>query len=237
MPNLMLMDQTEFNQVNAYLNVIISDWVIGHYPTPIEIMRPDKPYCVIKNNADSLVERLGLDELLDAGLKTLIEGLEIVDYDGPLWVSPNDLLPLSFQLSGAPIDSFQFVLEGTSTAGGKYLTVATKMALPSNLTPLILPARVQLIAMTWINEKDGATDDLEIYINGSLTYTWALADCRKATLKADNEFSPILSLSEDDLVSVMIKNTGAIAAKDGYLMMFFRLIDSGTAGEKISPTL
>jgi hypothetical protein len=141
------------------------------------------------------------------------------------------------QLPLAPIGQFKFVLEGNSSGSGKFMTVATKMAIPSNLTPAVLPANLHVVSMLFMNEVDGANEDIKIYLNASLIYTWSLSNARYAIINADDSSSPIMALPERGVVSAEIINTGGTAAKDGYLEIFFRLAGETTPGEFVSPTL
>lgn len=137
----------------------------------------------------------------------------------------------------SPIDSWSFVLEGSSGPTETFLTQATKQAIPSNLTPAILPAPLAIVAMTWISEIDGANEDIKLYLDGSPILIWELVNARWGVTVAQDDENPLAALPERGLLSASITNTGSPSAKDGILTIYFRLVGETTPGEFTSPTL
>lgn len=234
---ILLLDQTEKDQVTTYLTDLISNLDFETFDTPIELLRPDKPFCHIDSSIRNLVSYLVRQGHDVTALTTYLDGLETTIYDRPLWSASNKHISSKTLLELAPIGSWTFVLEGSSVPEGKFMTQATKIAIPSNTTPAILPANLHIVAMTFINETDGANEDLNLYLNGALAYVWSLTGARWGVITSDDERTPLLALPERGLLSAEIVNTSSPAAKDGILTIYFRLVGETTPGQFISPTL
>lgn len=236
---LLMLDQAELDQMNTYFDAITPGWLVESYSTPIELLSyyPMKSYCVIKSNIDYLIHKWTLDNILDPGFITFVDSLITQEFNSPIWKSTSIYIPSRSILELAPIGSWSFVLEGSSTPVGNYMTQATKAAIPSNLTPAILPANLHVVSMTWINETNGANEAIHIYLNGALIHTWDLPNCRWAITNALTDIDPILTLPERGKISTAIVNQSLPAAKDGILTIYFRMVGQATGGQYISPTL
>lgn len=234
---ILLAGQTEIDDINNKLDQIASGWNIETFKTPIDVGRSDKPLCVIKSNVDEIIRYANKNGMDTAELELAASQLEFISYDMPLWTDINKFIPTMARLIMAPVDSFQFVLEGSSSPSGKWTTVATKIAIPTNTTPALIPVDVHVVSLTFVNETDGANEDFEIYVNGLLSYTWQLRNARWAVLNAVDEFTPLLVIPARSLVSVRIVNFTSPMAQDGILNVFFRMAGSSIPGEFTSATL
>ena len=63
---------------------------------------------------------------------------------------------------------------------GKYLSLEQASAFPSNENPFMVPFDVEVTALSFINEKDGIDVDLQLRVNGIITFTWSLTNTRRA---------------------------------------------------------
>lgn len=238
---IVLFDQNTLDTWNSYLSGTHFSWTQDVVETPLEIGRGDKPFCAFENdvrhNASKVLAYTSLGHAtLDPNFINFFNQLEKIDYNGYIW-SSDEGMPLSLQLSLSPLGQFKFVLEGVSETGGKFMTVATKRGMPSNLTPAIIPAPLHVVSMFFMNEIDGSNEDINFYLDDSLVYTWNLRNARYGTFNALDSVTPIMSLPERSLLSAEIVNKGDPKARDGYIEMIFRLVGDPTPGEFINPTL
>lgn len=232
-----LVDQNELDQLNTFLDDVTPGWIVETELTPIDLGRPDKKYCLVKKYLTFVTEYLDKRGQLDGNLLTFINSLEFAEYNYPVTSNVQKVMSTYTRLDSAPIGSWRFVLEGQSISGGKFMTNATKIAIPSNLCPAVLPANLHVVSITWSNEIDGANEEVRFYNNGNLTYTWTINNARWAVINAQSAFEPLFVLPERSYLSAEIVNINNPAAKDGIINIFFRMAGDPLPGLFTSPTL
>lgn len=228
---ILLMDQTELDTMNDYFDAVLTGWSIESFRTPLELMPyyPTKIYCTHKHNIDNIIHKWAVDGILNPNFEPFIDSLETQEYNSPLWKHLNNFIPTNEQLILAPIGAWSFLLNGPSAPVGVFMQQVTGIA--SNITPSILPANLHVVSMTWINATDDANEDINIYLNDTLLYTWQLRNTRWGVLNAPDYVHPILTLPERGLLKAEIINVALPVAQDGILTMYFRLVGDATPGE------
>lgn len=76
---------------------------------------------------------------------------------------------------------------------------------PSNATPYISPCSMQITAVTFMNNANGADTDVEIYKNGIIIHTWEVRDKRWAWTTQDVY---TLTFEAGDRIGVFLRDRG-----------------------------
>ena len=123
------------------------------------------------------------------------------------------------QFKGKVID---FTFGSTGNVSNKWLNVASSV--PSNEVPLIMPQDGNLLGITFANEDDDVDQDVEIYVNGVLKFTWELRNKRWAWKTDINLGTPLL---QGERVSVFMRRynggTGDPTSQNPIVEVFFNL--------------
>jgi hypothetical protein len=97
---------------------------------------------------------------------------------------------------------FQFSFQSIGIANNKWLTVGHP-SVSSDDVPWVSPGNGVALAITFSNSNDDIGIDLEIYINGVLTYTFDIRNKKTAWIV---ENAGLFNVSQGDRVTVFAKN-------------------------------
>ena len=103
----------------------------------------------------------------------------------------------------------------------------------SNSEPWTFPFDGEICSLSFMNKKDNADIDIEIYKNGTLQYTWNILNKKWATITG---VSPI-TFSAGDQLSVFAKKVDGGDKPDDVLLDVFAAFTSSTAQELGGGTL
>ena len=82
---------------------------------------------------------------------------------------------------------------------------------PSNDSPYVAPWSGKIIALSYSNSNDSSETDLEVYINGTLQYTWDIRDKRTSWITSSGG---LVNISQGDRVSVFSRSVTGTSPKD-----------------------
>lgn len=123
---------------------------------------------------------------------------------------------------------FPFVVSGN--VSNKWLGY-TNSAAPSNTIPFIVPQQMTLKGLLFSNRDDNVDIDVELYINGTLSYTWEIRNKRTA-YKVGIVGAP--TFAQGDRISVFLRKysqgTGDNTAQDPVIEVLAK-VDTENAAE------
>ena len=126
------------------------------------------------------------------------------------------------QFTGKLID-FLFISSGNTS--DKWLGIGNGST-ASNTLPLIMPQECELTALTFSNQDDNVDMDIQVFINGSLHYTWEMRNKRTAW---KTDISGAGTIAQGARVSLFMKKfTGGTddqTAQDPVVAVFFVYTD------------
>lgn len=126
----------------------------------------------------------------------------------------------------AKLCDFEFFSSGSTF--NKWLNIGHPST-ASNDIPLIAPYSGKAIAIDFSNSNNNSSTDIEIYVNGSLVYTWQIRNKRTAYLALN---AGIFSLNQGDRLSMYAKRaTGVDPANiSGQVTMSLTSLTDGSGG-------
>ena len=108
----------------------------------------------------------------------------------------------------------------TGTTVDKWLFV-NHPSMSSYDSPYVATWSGKIIALAYSNSNDSSEIDLEVYINGTLQYTWDIRDKRTSWITSSGG---LVSINQGDRISVFAKAVTGTAAKDINGMILVSLI-------------
>jgi hypothetical protein len=173
-------------------------------------------------------------EITDSAIVTVVDGIELFGTDIKVWfvdaLSAGDKTTLDGLVSAhdstpPPSETVNTFSQDTFTCPGntkdKWLKAGDSGVKCSDKRPVIIVAPSVLSGLTFSNENNNTTTDVEIYKNGSLFYTWSVVDKRIAYKTNDLH---TLTLAAGDYIGVFVRDTGT-TPKNVYVTVSYRYTD------------
>jgi hypothetical protein len=118
-----------------------------------------------------------------------------------------------------------FTFENSGNTANKWLAFGASSA-TSNEVPFVCPFNCSISAITFANDDDDESSDIDIYKNGNLLYTWEVRNKRTAYKSDFNG----LSVSIGDRVSIFMKKHQGKAPSNPVVETILKISDN-TTGE------
>ena len=157
----------------------------------------------------------------------IVSDAEVVNFEGDVTVTDEGdgkvtvTVGETGQFKGKLID---FTFGSGGNASDKYMNTSSNGNVPSNEAPLIMPQDGVLVALTFINSDDNVDQDIEVYTNGILVFTWGIRNKRWAW---KTDLSGMVTTLQGDRISIFSRKyslgTGDPTVQNPILEVFFQL--------------